>query len=530
MNKLSDGEIVHRLEVYKNCGFSAQSAAKVIGITRRAFDRFLDKYGDKDQPIPKGVFDQTKIKSIATPRKGQIKRYLLTCAQNNTKVHEGFFNNLTAYADYLGASLKISQFTYNKTAFQKNRKQGDDDTTNYISYDSKILPYVSNNIERLAPTLVWCGNLQILPTAVNPTSGFDDYTSQSSTVIPHTKVQVRPVPTARCFDTKHLYTTGCCTLKNYIMAKAGQKAEFHHTYAALLVEVLDDGTWFARQLVADREGTFHDLDKEIKDQQVSHCECVDLIQWGDIHYDNIDKSIEKMFFIGKNSVLDTLKPHTQTFHDLVDGQSHNPHEIKNHIAQYRKHLTGSRSIEAEFNNARDFIDKVAFRHWCKSIVIWSNHDEFLRRFLENSNYKSDYENREFILRNELLATQQAKADPSINPCYFKNALNSLTAKVLDNDGEDLSVNGVLIPFHGHQGSGGARGSVLGFSKSGHKTMTGHSHSMFWFNGATSAGTCSKLYLGYNNGLSTWSHTFTVLYKSGKRCQVTANAQTGKWRA
>ena len=207
-------------------------------------EQFLDRYAEKDAPISAGVFDQTKIKKATQPGKGKVKRYLLTSAQNNTKIHAGFMDNLEVYAHHRNAEIKISRFTYNKNAFQKNRKHGDDDQTDEVYYDPAISNYVSDEIERLAPTLVWCGNLQLSPTATNPSNRFLDYTGNASSILPHTKVAMRPVPTPRKYKTKHIYTTGCCTLKNYIMAQAGQVAEFHHTFAALMVEVLSDGTWF----------------------------------------------------------------------------------------------------------------------------------------------------------------------------------------------------------------------------------------------------------------------------------------------
>jgi len=531
-NRLTEIEINERIEHWRECDKSSQEASKRFGIDRRSFDRFLDKYNKevKEGAISRGEFDQTKIKRIPKPKAGEVKRFILTCAQNNTKVHAGFMKNLEAYAVDIDAEIKVSRFTYNKTAFVQNRKQGDNDVTEEIYYDPAITRYVSDEIESLAPSLVWCANLQILPTAVNPTSGFDDYTKTASSIIPHTRVSMRPVPTPRKFQAKHLYTTGCCTLKNYIMAKAGQKAEFHHTYGALLVEVMADHSWFVRQLVGDKNGTFHDLTVQVKDGVVSDFDCVEALQWGDIHYDNIDKDVERMFWFGKDSVIDTLKPAVQLFHDLVDGISHNPHETKHYLNHYRKHKKGTRNVQDEYDNARRFIDEITYRPWCKSYVVWSNHDEFLRRFLEDSNYKTDYENRRFILETELAVTKQIDDNPNQSPSYFTHALASKKAIVLNKDVGALNIKGVLCDFHGHNGSGGARGSATGFSKSGHKTMTGHSHAAWWVAGATSAGTCSNLYLGYNNGLSSWSHTFTVLYKSGKRCQVTANAKTGKWRA
>ena len=88
-NRLTEKEVTERVDHWRDCDQSSQVACERFGIDRRSFDRFLDKYSKevKESAISKGVFDQTKIKKIAKPKKGQVKRFILTCAQNNTDIH-----------------------------------------------------------------------------------------------------------------------------------------------------------------------------------------------------------------------------------------------------------------------------------------------------------------------------------------------------------------------------------------------------------------------------------------------------------
>jgi len=474
-----------------------------------------------------GQLDQTRAEELPLPPEGGVKRYILTCAQSNTKVHGRFLGNLEAYARRIGAEIRVSRFTYNKSAYGGARKAGDEEDDSDLSFDPAIASYVSDEIELLAPGLAWCGNLQISPTAVNPLSGFSDYTGEASTIIPHTKIEMRPVATPRSMPAKHLYTTGAVTLKNYIMAKAGQKAEFHHSFGALIVEVLPCGSWFVRQLVADSRGAFCDHPYRITKGKVTKDAEVAAVQWGDIHVANIDPDIKELFW-GKGGALDVLRPKKQLFHDLVDGESHNAHNQHDHHHQFRLHNHGRNSIRAEFEEARKFVDEYAHRPWCQGIVIWSNHDEFLVRYLRSADYRRDHPNAVFILELEL-AAYQAIEDGG-KPSLFSHALGSKTCKVYEDDEGGQLIEGISPTFHGHVGAGGSRGSVQQFARLGLKTMTGHSHAAFWIGGATSAGTCSKLYLGYNHGPSPWSHTFTLVYKGGKRQQITARADIGLWRA
>jgi hypothetical protein len=161
------------------------------------------------------------------------------------------------------------------------------------------------------------------------------------------------------------------------------------------------------------------------------------------------------------------------------------------------------------------------------IVIWSNHDEFIRRYLMSSDYRRDHQNASFILRLELEV--YTAIEEGRDPDVYEKALNSVTAEVYSNDDDSLVIEGVDFTRHGHTGNNGSRGSVAQFAKSGAKTSTGHSHAAWIIAGASSAGTCSKLDLGYNKGFSSWSHTQTVTHKGGKRQQVTCNAETGLWR-
>tara|TARA_R110000751_G_scaffold251430_1_gene350883 strand:- start:5264 stop:6871 length:1608 start_codon:yes stop_codon:yes gene_type:complete len=529
MPLLTQEEIDRRIKIWRECGQSSKQAAPIAGVTRRVFDKFLIRHAREERLVTLGQLAQTQSIKRELPAKG-CKRYLLTCAQNNTDIHKGFWKNLSIFSDTVGAEIMVSGFTYMKTTQNtKNEKREKKSAlTSAEWYAMEIQPHITSELTLLAPTLAWCSNLQMMPTAVNPFSGMADYTGEASSVIPHPKMLMQPVPTAMDKPAKHLYSTGCCTMKAYIAQKAGQKAEFHHVFGALLVEVMPDGNWFTRQISANSKGDFDDCGTQIsmRGGSAKPLKGVSVLSWGDIHRVNMDKDIRRMCW-GDGGILDTLRPKYQIFNDLTDGESHNPHEQKNHHAQHRLFLEGKNSIRAEFDGDREFLDVEAYRDWCKSMVIWSNHDEFIRRYLLSSDYRRDHINASFILRLELevyTAIEEGR-DAEV----YAKALNSLTAQVFSHDKESLVIEGVDFSHHGHVGASGARGSVKGLAQLGAKTSTGHSHAAWIIAGASSAGTCSKLDLGYNKGFSSWSHTQTVTHKGGKRQQVTCNASTGFWR-
>ena len=63
---------------------------------------------------------------------------------------------------------------------------------------------------------------------------------------------------------------------------------------------------------------------------------------------------------------------------------------------------------------------------------------------------------------------------------------------------------------------------------GRKANTAHTHSAQIIDGMYIAGTMSRLRLDWNDGPSSWSHSFIVTYENGKRTIITC--YNGKWRA
>jgi hypothetical protein len=54
--------------------------------------------------------DDQRRTRVTVPR--TARRWLLTAAQNDTRVHEKFWTNLQAYAQHVGAQILIGPFTY----------------------------------------------------------------------------------------------------------------------------------------------------------------------------------------------------------------------------------------------------------------------------------------------------------------------------------------------------------------------------------------------------------------------------------
>jgi hypothetical protein len=496
---------------------------------------------DLIDPVPTpGKLHAIETHSRPLPEPGQVKRYLLTCAQNATGVHEAFFMNLEALATFYDAEIHVSRFVYNTKSMSglSDKKAfiagvaSVESTEQQMWWDPMVSPYFSDDRLELAPGLVWCGEMNTLPTAVRPLSGLEVYTGRASGVFPHPKIEMKTVPSSKYEPTKFNYTTGTVTKRNYIQRKAGLKAEFHHTFGALLVEVDSDGDWFCRQVIADSEGVIHDLDVKVEDQKVTTGNHVEAITWGDIHVDSMCKWANTLAF-GDGGVLDYLRAQTQFVHDVLDfRQASSHHERHRPHVRFKRWLMGNTDVSGELDRCASWLAYTAAREWCETVVVHSNHHDHLGRWLEEVDARYDPKNLEFWSRMQVKVAESFR-NGAVFPNYFHLALEELGysdllfesgCRFLDRDESFIVLpeksGGIECGQHGHAGPNGSRGTPLGLSRIGHRMNIADKHTGEIWDGLYVAGTLSDLTPDWTEGASSWSHTNTVVYPNGKRAQIT----------
>lgn len=499
---------------------SIRAAGRKLGIPKSTAQDLFKKHSETQ-------LRETKVKNsikYSKPVKGEVKRYILTSAQNGTKVHEGFFRNLEAYAEHLGAEILISGYTYNKSLFEDHSKAQN-------KYAECVEQYLTNDRYELGPNVVFCGEMNILPTAVNPLSGFETYTREKWGIFPHAKVQQQSIATMKNSPAKMILTTGTVTLPNYVQKKDGLKSAFHHVFGAVIVEVCSDGAFFVRHLLGDKkDGSFFDLTTEVFEGQVFTGINVLAITWGDIHLEKIDVECADASFgyDGQlSNLLDTLQPSYQFIHDLIDFKNRNHHNIKDSHFLFEQYVKGEEKISNTIKDAAKFLDLI-YRPMTSTIVIESNHDLALSKWLKTADYRLDQANAIFFLTAQL-AVYQAIEDGIDDFSIFEFLLNEWVEKEATFLREDESFiiapeygGGIECGMHGHLGSNGAKGHARQFSKMGPKANVAHTHTAGIFDGIYTAGVTGSLDMGYNKGLSSWSHTHIVTYENGKRTLLTMN--------
>ena len=321
-----------------------------------------------------------------------------------------------------------------------------------------------------------------------------------------------------------MWTTGTVTLRNYIQKKAGLLAEFHHGYGALIVEVDSDGGWYVRQLNADSEGVFYDFDAQVKDGEVTFGHRPEAVVWGDIHVHWLAPKMRELCW-GKDGLLDRLDPKVQVMHDVLDFHARKHHDLDDPWLQYAKIPLGKDCVEEECADAGNFLWN-ASRAWCKTLVVRSNHDDMLVKWLKFADWKADLLNAKFFFRAHLAMLHAidrgrdfdiiewalTRGDPSPGVYFLQRDERAIVCP-------DAS-GGIELGYHYDVGPNGARGNIKAFAKMGRKSIGGHGHGAGQHEGAMQVGVMGNLDMGYNEGPSNWSHTYALVYPNGKRTLVT----------
>lgn len=455
------------------------------------------------------------------------KKFVFTSAQNNTYLNKEFFQALLKFCEVEQAQLVISRFSYNKNGYLTTK---DDEG---MWYDPLITPFVMDQSAQVAPDLIFCGELDILPTAEKPLSGLTTYTGTASAIIPHAKVAMESVPRMPSAPPRFLYTTGTVTQRNYIQRKAGQKAEFHHVFGALLVEIDKDGDWFARQLLADKTGGFYDLEwyySSNKDQKPDIEHKALALNYGDIHIEKLDQDVAEATWYGKNSMARVLMPQNQFIHDLVDFTARNHHNIKDPFFLADRHFNDHNNVEYGMKQCADFLNSIDGVN-VHTVVVESNHDLAFRKWLTEANIKYDPENAEFYHLSSAAIHAAVKRNDtgfSVFEWAIRNKDSNLINVTFLRENDSYVIGEIEFGLHGHLGPNGSRGTPENLKTIGRKCNTGHTHSAGIVNGVYTAGVSARLNLGYNKGPTSWSHSHIVTYANSKRAIVTI--KRGKWRA
>ena len=477
-----------------------------------------EEFDVSERTIRKWVSNKLKLKEkvdiepeqYALAKKKKVdktkNRFIISWAQNNTPVHAKFLANIEAYAKFIDADIHIIAGRYkNPTSVFSDNKED--------FWVEDISPYLDANRHDIHKYLSVMSDVKIQPTATNPMSGLQGMSGINSCVFGSPKVQMEMIPVLEGCRPKQMLTTGSVTQMNYTDSKSGKKGEFHHVFGFALVEIKDKDTFFVRQVTADdKTGAFSDLYYRVDNGEVKKLDSIAAIVFGDLHYGIHDQQVLDRTF----EMLDKIKPQNVVLHDVFDAKSINHHEAKDPFIQYSKEIAGTNSVEKEVNNMLTGLK--AFEKFDKVVIVRSNHDDFLDRWLKNEDWKkqSTCKNSLVYMEYSAMLLKQYAVDQYDVKGLIPELINKAFPKFITlGRNASYTVKRWELGQHGDIGASGSRGSLLQFRKLNTKIIVGHYHSPGRKDGAMAVGTSTLLRVGYNIGASGWLQSHVIIHNDGK---------------
>lgn len=192
-------------------------------------------YIDKESRPRTWLTATPMIAPIADPRG---RKFIFSGAQNDTEVHKGFWKNLEAYAAAIGAEIIIGPGTYETQWWSEHNPDS-------RAYDKVLKDHLCFGQFEIGDRFMFCGQMNIIPTASSPISDLVSNSRGKWAVYPHAKRQLRSVPsTDPDVQASQVMSTGLVTIPKVIPRKAGIKSIFHHVMGAVVVEFDQDGDLF----------------------------------------------------------------------------------------------------------------------------------------------------------------------------------------------------------------------------------------------------------------------------------------------
>lgn len=460
--------------------------------------------------------------------------YVVTYAQNATPAADNFFASLLVYCEHRSAELLVIPGRYkNPTSVWAERDRDDD------WWDPRLKPYLlvtwdgaskdrflRGRRARICDDLIAYGDISIQPTAVRPLTGFDAFAGAAWGIFGHPKIQLRAIPGAER-EARVLVTTGAITEPNYTVSKAGAKGAAHHVHGAVIVEVDAVGAFHLRHINATDDGAFIDLGDSYTPWGVEPAERPLALVMGDVHVAGADADVVEATLRAPDSIARALRPERIVYHDLFDMRARSHHVRRDPDAMFER-ACGPQpdSVEDEVVEAIRFLDETPLD--ADPIVVPSNHDEHLDRWLREASPNDDPINARFFHELRALKLRRYEADGEWTPALelLYEARGRGRARFLRRD-ETYQVGSIECGFHGDAGLNGSRGSMAAYARLGAKTVIGHSHTPGILDGCYQVGCTAELDQGYNRTPSSWMHAHCLIYANSKRTLIFV--RDGKWR-
>lgn len=468
------------------------------------------------------TLSEAQVQSLESEQKIVVTSVVWGC-----EVNHDFLETLKIYCSANNAVLVIIPIVYQHYTQMTP-------LTDFANEETALKPFLVYNNFHFGNNVKVMGAFRLNAALENPLSGLDSLCKGNSLVFGHPQVALKTVATHSLDHAPILTTTGCLTEPNYSDTKQGYKASFNHKYAAVVIEKSDED-FFIRHLHFDDEKVY-DIDRVYTKNGHSRYndQCLALVT-GDEHVFAIDNSVVLATYLNNNSITKTLRPKFIFRHDVLDCYSISHHHRKNLFVQFAKHHSPAGNLENELEETLSFVTYTTPKD-SKTVIVSSNHNDHLLRWLNECDPKQDHENAilyhhlmYLMLENTEFVPEHGTRYPDPFQLYAEKIYKIDEEKIqfLDRN-ETFKIGGIELSSHGDIGKNGSRGSARQFAQFEEKYVIGHSHSPAIEKGAYQVGLSARKNLEYNQGASSWSHCHCIVYPNGSRQLLFI--RNGKWKA
>ena len=494
---------ISRDRIRQHFGTQDNLLAEAKRIAPKAFEDLITEDGFTDENYD-GLIKEIK----------KHKRFIITTAVTGCLVHEGFLASINLYCKKHNAKLLVLP------ASDPASSQGFTlDST--LGRESVVFSDVNLN-----SNMFLCA-IKMSAKHIDPSTGMDRIGQRhGSFIYASPKQRLRFIPVSNVKHPHTEMTTGAITLPNYstkryMSDRTAYIANHDHIMGAIVVEIVDDKRYHFRQIQADGEGAFIDLGVHYSKKGIKKVKA-EGFSLGDWHSGETDPTAKKAWL----EVCSQVGAKRLFIHDGFNGMSINHHEKDQTITRARLAQRGLLSLKDELKSFAQDLDELASWPGVEEVVIVkSNHDVFLDRWLQDGEWTKDAHNYD-------IGVDLAKAmKDGHNPLQFAvetmfKLKNKAKIRWLSMD-EDYFIARIQMGAHGHKGPNGSRGSIAGMERSYGQSVTGHTHSPAILRGAYQNGTSSFLKVAYTQGPTSWVHNSTLVYPNGMRQMI--NSFEGEWQ-
>lgn len=423
----------------------------------------------------------------------QSKIIIVSSVFSGESYDESAFELLKGMASHLNADLRL---LYINTSKKKKFTEQQLD---------ELEPYLVQDLSFTQDKHCICKSIDLKSSCKKPLTNVEKIShGYNLIVISSAKQQCKILPYDTANETfKVAYSTGTISKFDYKNTINGYIDREYNKCGAVVLEYDETKSRFlprnieiVNNEIYDKGNVFYfDNTGDVRVKKTN----IDALVLGDLHlpeaeWTSVAESITQ---------IRAYKPKHVLIGDWCSFNSINHHEANKYLDKVRN---GQQPLEKELDECITQLNQfVSMTENCEFLIIHSNHDEFLDKWLNSGEMIKDKENS--VIGCELFSCLSRHENP-----YFYHELDSRIRFL--KKGENFSLHGVVLSNHGHVGLCGTRGNSNTYVRTYQKSVTGHTHSPKIEDSNYTVGTCSRLNLSYTDHLSNWAFANAFVHENG----------------